>query len=57
MRTLDAFGALSRSRDNALALWFNPSWQLSTRQLPTPSLQWDGGENQKGKSEKTCEWR
>ena len=35
--------------------WFNPRRQLSTTQpLAHSSPRWDGGENQKGKSEKTC---
>ena len=33
--------------------WFNPSQQLSTTQPLTHSQRWDGGENQKSKSEKT----
>lgn len=34
-------------------LWSNPTWKLCLRQLLAPSLQWDGGEHQKGNGEKT----
>lgn len=38
-------------------LWVSPGRQLRTTQLPAPSPQRDGEENQKGESGKNCELR
>jgi len=37
--------------------WFKASQQQSSTRPLAHCPQWDGGENQKGKSEKSCELR
>lgn len=39
-----------------LILWFSPGRQVCPHRHPLTSHQWDGKENQNGRSEKTCLW-
>lgn len=46
----------NKSNGGRLLLWFDPGRQLSTTQLCAHSPKWDGRENQKGESGRTCVW-
>jgi len=50
-------GNMKIVRGHWMVLWFNPGKKRSTTLLLVHSPQQHGGENQKGKSEKSLEYR